>query len=277
MKKIVVSLLISLVLLLSIVLIYIRKPTKPTPIKENNDQQVEDINEGWKKYSFEKIGLSFSAPSDMVVSEDQTNQDNFTFTVQRGSYPNPDYYQLYAFLQPTANMDNDAEGLKSQLQEDSKDVIIGGFQAIKGQYKGERARYVTFIFTDKGILNLATSQPTLENERITDSILDTFTFNKEGGNSFTSPTTDQAIQAILAKKYNKQLSEVAVKVNKEVPGFAAGSVLFGQGGPGEGGMWLAVLGNGWEVVWDGNGSVDCNKMRQVYGFPDVILKPNFCD
>lgn len=91
------------------------------------------------------------------------------------------------------------------------------------------------------------------------------------------PDTRHAIQAILANKYHKPLSEVNVTVDKEVPGYAAGSVLFGQGGPGEGGMWLAVLGNGWQVVWDGNGNVDCNKMRNDYGFPDTILKPNFCN
>lgn len=91
------------------------------------------------------------------------------------------------------------------------------------------------------------------------------------------PDTKSAIAAFLAKKYNRPVSEVGVTVDKEVPGFASGSVLFGQGGPGEGGMWLALLGNGWEVVWDGNGNVDCNKMRQQYGFPDTILKPNFCN
>lgn len=276
MKKIIIFLILFLVVLLSVVYIYLQKPAKTKSTEENKDRQTED-REGWKKYSFEKIGLSFSAPADMTVSEDQAGQDSFIFTIQRSSYPNPDYYQLYAFLQPTANMGNDAEGLKNQLQEGSKDLIVGGFQAIQGQYKGERARYVTFIFTDKGILNLATSQPTLENERITNSILDTFSFKRDSENSFTSPTTDKAIQTILAQKYNKQLDEVAVTVSKEVPGFAAGSVLFGRGGPGEGGMWLAVLGNGWEVVWDGNGNVDCSKMRQVYGFPDEILKPNFCD
>lgn len=89
--------------------------------------------------------------------------------------------------------------------------------------------------------------------------------------------TQHAIQTILATKYNRPISEVDVTVTKEVRGFASGSVLFGQGGPGEGGMWLAVLGNGWNVVFDGNGNVDCNKMRQKYGFPDSILKPNFCD
>jgi hypothetical protein len=92
-----------------------------------------------------------------------------------------------------------------------------------------------------------------------------------------NPDTQQAIQAVLAKKYKKSLSEVKVTVNKEVPGFAAGTVMFGTGGPGEAGAWLAVLSNGWDVVWDGNGNVDCNKMRQDYGFPDTILKPNFCN
>lgn len=91
------------------------------------------------------------------------------------------------------------------------------------------------------------------------------------------PDTQHAIQAFLANKYKKPLSDVKVTVSKEVQGYAAGSVLFGQGGPGEGGMWLAVLGNGWDVVWDGNGNVDCNKMRQEYGFPDSILKPDFCN
>lgn len=90
------------------------------------------------------------------------------------------------------------------------------------------------------------------------------------------PNTQSAIEAFLANKYNKPISDVHVTVTKEVMGFASGSVMFGQGGPGEGGMWLAVLGNEWEVVWDGNGNVDCNKMRQTYGFPDTILKPNFC-
>lgn len=91
-----------------------------------------------------------------------------------------------------------------------------------------------------------------------------------------TPDTKSAIQAFLAKKYNKPLSEVNVKIDKEVMGFASGTVAFGQGGPGEVGAWLAVLGNGWDVVWDGNGNVDCAKMRTVYGFPDTILKPNFC-
>jgi putative hemolysin len=91
------------------------------------------------------------------------------------------------------------------------------------------------------------------------------------------PGTEKAVQAFLANKYNKQLSDVKVTVEKEAGGFAAGSVRYGEDESGEGGMWLAIAGNRWNVVWDGNGSIDCAKLRQQYGFPDTILKPNFCD
>ncbi len=86
------------------------------------------------------------------------------------------------------------------------------------------------------------------------------------------------IQRILAGKYQKALSEVSVTVTKSDSSHAAGSVMFGQGGPGEGGMFLAVkTGDKWEVVYDGNGSIDCTKMRQEYQFSDEMLRPEFCD
>ncbi len=88
----------------------------------------------------------------------------------------------------------------------------------------------------------------------------------------------QEIQYLLAKKYNKPVEEVKITISKQDDNYAGGSVLFGQGGPGEGGMFLArKVENIWEVVFDGNGNVDCNKMRQEFGFPDSILKPNFCN
>ena len=89
---------------------------------------------------------------------------------------------------------------------------------------------------------------------------------------------DKEIQSLLAKKYNKSLTEVKITISKQDGNYVSGSVLFGTGGPGEGGVFLARnVGTTWEVVFDGNGSIDCNKMRQEYGFPDTILKPNFCD
>lgn len=86
------------------------------------------------------------------------------------------------------------------------------------------------------------------------------------------------VRHILADKYQRVLSEVSVTVIRSDGSHAAGSVMFGEGRPGESGMFLAVKTDGkWEVVYDGNGSIDCNKMRQQYQFPDEILRPEFCD
>jgi hypothetical protein len=86
------------------------------------------------------------------------------------------------------------------------------------------------------------------------------------------------IRYLLAKKYNKSIDEVEITISKQDGNYIGGSVLFGEGSPGGGDMFLArKIGNIWEVVFDGNGNVDCNKMRQEYGFPDTILKPSFCD
>jgi hypothetical protein len=91
-------------------------------------------------------------------------------------------------------------------------------------------------------------------------------------------SVSQEIQHILAKKYNRPADEVNITVSKQDGKYASGSVLFGEGGLGEGGVFLArKVGNMWEVVFDGNGSVDCTLLRKDYGFPDSILKPNFCD
>jgi len=92
-----------------------------------------------------------------------------------------------------------------------------------------------------------------------------------------SSYTKQAVTKILADKYNKELSEVTVTVTKFDDTHAAGGVKFGAGGTGEGGLFLAArVDNVWEVVYDGNGAVDCDKMRNDYGFSDELLK-NFCD
>ena len=89
-------------------------------------------------------------------------------------------------------------------------------------------------------------------------------------------TVKEAVTKILIEKYNWDKNKVSVQVNKELGDFATGSVGFGSeiGGGG----WLAKkVERKWIVVWDGNGSVDCKKLRTEYKFPDEILKPGFCD
>lgn len=90
-------------------------------------------------------------------------------------------------------------------------------------------------------------------------------------------TVGEVVTRILVKKYNWEGHEVLVRVEKEIGDFASGSVRFGDVED-SGGGWLTRKVEGkWEVVWDGQGSVDCQKLRNEYGFPDEILKPGFCD
>lgn len=231
-----------------------------------------------REYSFDKIGIKFSVPEDMGVIGEDSRDDIFTVTVQRGNYPEQNYYQLYGILQPTSNPTFDIESVKGEPVEGAKNTTIGGFAAVQGQYTGERNNLVTIIFTNKGIFRLTTAPPSAESEAITNSILNTLKFTFSDNPTMPSSGTRGAVQNILANKYNRPASEVQVTIKKEAPGYSSGSVKFGQGGVGEGGVWLAVQKDEiWQVVFDGNGSVDCNKMRKEYGFPDVILKPDFCD
>lgn len=91
-------------------------------------------------------------------------------------------------------------------------------------------------------------------------------------------TLEKQIQYLLALKYAKELSEVKITVRKQIGDHASGSVIFGTGDEIEGGLFLAYKKNGiWTSVYDGNGSVDCNLMKNEYQFPAEILSPNFCD
>lgn len=88
------------------------------------------------------------------------------------------------------------------------------------------------------------------------------------------------IQYLLAQKYHKPLADVTVQVTKQNGNFIAGSVSFAAPGlptPGEGGMFLAVKETDvWRLVYDGNGSIDCSIMKNIYHFPTDVLV-GFCD
>lgn len=168
--------------LVMIVLTFLLASTKISVKKQvqqtNQPKETTTSQKGWKEYKFEKAGLSFSAPEDMTVTGELIDEKTFTLYVQRSSYPNPTYYQLYGLLNISETSDKDIEAVKTDL--DLNTIIerqIGGYKAVQGQYKTERNRLVTFIFTPKGLFTLATSQPTKENSSITDSILNTFILN----------------------------------------------------------------------------------------------------
>lgn len=169
---------IILLLIVSAAVIILRAPeVKPDLDNSPAPTETTDLYKGWKDYSFNDINLSFKVPPEMEVSGEKVDSSSFILTVQRSSFPNPDYYQLYGNYNFTDTKKIKLDDLKKELDERSiEETTVDGFPAVKGQYKGQRNRFVTQIVTDKGIFTLATSQPTSENRDITDTILDTFDF-----------------------------------------------------------------------------------------------------
>lgn len=80
-------------------------------------------------------------------------------------------------------------------------------------------------------------------------------------------TTVQALQKVFEQKYPQYVGAVAVTIDQETADHVRGSVLFGTGGPGEGGLFFAVKkADGYHLVFDGNGDFSCTLLEQN-GFP----------
>ncbi|OGZ33642.1 MAG: hypothetical protein A2Y98_01780 [Candidatus Portnoybacteria bacterium RBG_19FT_COMBO_36_7] len=86
---------------------------------------------------------------------------------------------------------------------------------------------------------------------------------------------EQGIRQAFAEKYSKITSDINLNISQNDGAFAKGSVVFGQGGPGEGGYFFAYKKDEkWEIAADGNGSVSCRYLK-YYGFPESMTE-NFC-
>ena len=85
----------------------------------------------------------------------------------------------------------------------------------------------------------------------------------------------EGITSALALKHNKQASEVFIEIDNENTKYARGNVRY-ETTEGEAGMFMAVKNEKWEIVFDGNGGVDCERIKQSYQFPAEMLI-GFCD
>ncbi len=86
----------------------------------------------------------------------------------------------------------------------------------------------------------------------------------------------EGITTALASKHNKPVSEVFVLINKENTKYAVGGVKYGTK-EGEGGLFMATKpADKWEIIFDGNGSIDCGRIKQEYQFPAEMLV-GYCD
>ncbi|MFA6533311.1 MAG: hypothetical protein WCT22_04940 [Patescibacteria group bacterium] len=81
------------------------------------------------------------------------------------------------------------------------------------------------------------------------------------------------IKQLFMDKYGQASNNLTITVSKEMGDFARG----GASEQGGGGMWLAKKNSGsWQLVFDGNGVVDCQKLKVIYLFPSEILT-GVCD
>ncbi len=79
----------------------------------------------------------------------------------------------------------------------------------------------------------------------------------------------QGIQKAFADKYHKNIEDITIKVDKYTALHARGTVQFADE-PG-GGMFLAVKEKGeWDLVFDGNGSYQC-EFTDPYDFPEDMV------
>jgi hypothetical protein len=86
---------------------------------------------------------------------------------------------------------------------------------------------------------------------------------------------EAALTKFFAAEHKQPVTETQVTVVKLQNNFAGGSISFGPT-PGEGGGFLGRLINGdWTIDYEGNGSIDCAKIRAL-GYPQDVLE-GYCD
>jgi len=91
-----------------------------------------------------------------------------------------------------------------------------------------------------------------------------------------APAAQARVKEILANKYDKEISQVVLNIRNQDQSHIVGGVKFSTDPQAEGGMFLAAKVNGeWQLLYDGNGSVDCEGLKD-YDFPAGMLQ-GFCD
>jgi len=156
-----------------------QQPSSPAP----SPSTISDKTANWKPYTFQPLQLSLKVPPELIVHSEEPNPGNdFTAYIQNYAFntpsPKEDAYQLYIVWQkiPTVTQ-TEFQLLKDDLDANTvEDTMISGYPAIKGQVKGIRNRFVTYILKGNTKISLFTSEPTQINKELTDQILSTFKF-----------------------------------------------------------------------------------------------------
>jgi len=85
---------------------------------------------------------------------------------------------------------------------------------------------------------------------------------------------ETALAQIFAAEHKQPINQTNVTVIKLQNNFASGNISFGPA-PKGGGFLARLLNNVWTIDYEGNGSIDCAKIRGL-GYPQDVLE-GYCD
>ena len=86
---------------------------------------------------------------------------------------------------------------------------------------------------------------------------------------------EAALTQIFATNHKQPVADTHITVVQLNDNFASGSISFGPEA-GAGGVFLArMVNNAWTIDYEGNGSIDCVKIKGL-GYPQDVLE-GFCD
>jgi len=120
-------------------------------------------------------------------------------------------------------------------------VFLGATLYYKGLPDFVSPKGVSVTSTEVATTEVLTASPTPNNE---------------------TETLAVAVKEALIAKYGSGAASLSVSVSKIEGNFAGGTVSDQGGG---GGWFAAKTGDGWKLVWDGNGQIDC---KNISGYPD---------
>jgi hypothetical protein len=90
-----------------------------------------------------------------------------------------------------------------------------------------------------------------------------------------TPTIDETgilktvIKEALVKKHGQSANDLVITVSKIVGDYSQGGAAVPNMG---GGMWFAAKVNGtWQLVWDGNGNILCDDLKDYPDFPVSLI------
>ena len=85
-----------------------------------------------------------------------------------------------------------------------------------------------------------------------------------------------SLTAFFAQEHNQPVDQTHITIFKNNGNYFAGSIIIGVTDQGEGGGFLVrKINNTWQIDYEGNGSIDCVKIKAL-GYTVEVLE-GFCD